>query len=1183
MDALVIYKRGCLVCGGEITDHRLRTIGICERCYNQNDNDLEKIFSQFISIERIKNLVHLKNETQKWIEAFRDLVGSDPWNTQIAWMKRVILGRSFSLVAPTGVGKTTFGIITAINLSRIGKKSLIIVPTTNLVDQVYEKISVMLKNDSSKVIMYSSKLTTKQKDEFKRRIAERDYDIVIVTSNMVKNLLFINSDLKFDFIFADDVDSILKKSKNIEYIVMLSGVSKEGVNTALEYIKHKFLLAVSKNDNNKYQEYLGRYKELQEEVLRIKNERNGIIVVSSATAKPRGARVKLFKELFDFEVGGRTEIVRNISNYYIHSDNYENELLKVVELIGDGGLIFVSTEDGVEYAEKISKLINSRTRFRSVVISSQKGAKELQKFKKGEVNILVGVSTYYGTLVRGIDIPDRIVYSVFLGVPKFKILVDPEKLNVSGYQIVKILSEVVDSIDNLQDKRKAESVIRRIRNNPNYEPFLKSGRELLAKILREDKYIQVLKSSQDVIFKNVDGKNYLIIPDINTYIQASGRTSRLYVGGMTRGISVVIESDSKLLDVSARRYKWIEDVEWKEFDRERVLDDLETAKKDREKLKLSFKGQVENEIKSMNKTVLIVVESPTKAKTISKLLGNPTERVIKGLSCYEVTTGNITFIITASKGHIFELTTDKEYLHGIRMVDDKPIPVYDAIKRSRSGKTFVGSEDKKVFKEGEEYTDRFEDIISLIELAKEVDEVLLASDPDTEGEKISFDIYSFLNVYVNFFGGSVKRMRFNEVTYNAIVKSIQNPDTVNFNLVEAQLLRRIQDRVIGFKLSDFLKESMKKKYHDNRNVSAGRVQSPVLGWIVNRYKEYNETKSSFVDITLSSDSVEVLNVSFEDDGNDIRLKEGDFVTPILIEEKELELIPPPPFTTDTILVQSNRLFKMSSDIVMSILQDLFEEGFITYHRTESTTVSSVGMSVAKDYLSSRDLLNFWSARSWEMEGAHECIRPTKSIDAQTLSQLISEGVISTSTLKRQHMMVYDLIFRRFISSQMKPVVVKNARYQLNLGGRVVDVSRNIEVVEEGWNKVGYLQVDKPLGVLSVKEIKRVKKPKVTLLSEGDVIQMMKERGIGRPSTYSKIISVLLERDYIILKNNKLIPLKKGIDAYELLRENYREFISEERTRLLEEMMDSVEKGDKDYLCAVREVLEEVEKISNTDS
>lgn len=1176
MESLVIYKRGCLVCGGEITDDRLRTVGICSRCYDKQDyENLDSIFIQFESSDRINSLLHLKNEVNKWIEIFKDLIGSPPWNTQVSWMKRVILGRSFSLVAPTGVGKTTFGIITAINFSRNGKKSLIIVPTTNLVHQVYEKISGMMKDNSSKVIMYSSKLTPKQKDEFKRKIVEGDYDIVVVTSSMVKNLISMSDHLKFDFIFADDIDSILKKSKNIEYIIMLSGVSKEDIDTTLNYIKHKFLLAVSKG-RDKYEDYLKRYKELQEDIERVKNKNKGIIVVSSATAKPKGVRVKLFRELFDFEVGGRTEIVRNISNYFILSDKYEDKLLEVINLLGDGGLVFVSTEDGVEYAEKVSEIINSKTRFKSAVVSSQKNSRGLERFKKGEINILVGVSTYYGTLVRGIDIPDRIVYSVFLGIPKFKVLIDPEKLNVSSYQIVKILSEIVDSIDSLQEKRRVESIIKRIRNNPNHEMHVRDGREILAKILKENKYIEILKSSQDIVFETIDNNNYLIIPDINTYIQASGRTSRLYVGGMTKGISVIIECDKKLLDVSARKYKWIEDVEWKEFDKEKVLEDLEIAKKDRERLKSSIRGQVESEIRNMNKTVLIIVESPTKAKTISKLLGNPTERVIRGLSCYEVTTGNVTFIITASKGHIFELTTDQEDFYGIRIVDGKPIPVYDAIKSSKSGKVFVGSEEKNVFRSSEEYVDRFEDIISLMELAKEVDEVLLASDPDTEGEKISFDIYSFLNVYMNFLGGSVKRMRFNEVTYGAITKSIQSPDSVNFNLVEAQLLRRIQDRVIGFGLSNVLMY----EHSYGRNVSAGRVQSPVLGWIVDRYKEYNEKKSLFIDIILSSNSGDKLSLSFEDDGSEISLREGDLVTPILVEEKEIEFMPPPPFTTDTILVQSNRLFKMSSDSVMSILQDLFEEGFITYHRTESTTVSSVGINVAKDYLSSRGLLEFWFARSWEEEGAHECIRPTRSIDAQTLSQLIHEGVISTSTIKKQHIMVYDLIFKRFISSQMKPVVVRNVKYRLNLGEKVVEISRNVEILEDGWNKVGYLQVDKPLDVLKVEKVTKVKKPKVALLSEGDVIQMMKEKGIGRPSTYSKIISILLKRGYVISKNNKLIPLKKGIEVYFSLKEKYREFISEERTRILEEMMDDVEKGSKDYFHAVKEVIEEVRNATS---
>ncbi|MCX8028723.1 MAG: reverse gyrase [Brevinematales bacterium] len=1188
MRAHSIYLRGCVSCGSEITDDRLISIGVCERCYkNGLDENIEKVFRQIGVSGNLSEILYVKDILEKWINNFKKAVNSEPWNTQISWMKRVILKRSFSLIAPTGVGKTTFGIMTSLNLYSEGKKSVIILPTTSLVNQVYEKLQGLSSTIgvSPRIVMYSSKITRKQKENFKKAIQKEDYDIVVITSSMIKNLFTIRENIKFDFIFADDVDALVKKSKNVEYVIMLSGLSKEDVEVTLEVIKLKFLLAVSRG-KERYENYLDNYNKLQERVLSIKNKEKGIIVVSSATAKPKGVRIKLFKELFDFEIGGKTEITRNINNYYIFSENYEQDLIKVLSIMGDGGIVFVTTEDGVEYAEKVSEIINSKTSLKSAVISSNKRDEVLKKFRKGEINILVGVSTYYGTLVRGIDIPDRIIYAVFLGIPRFKVVVDVNNLNLSGYTVMKILAELIDYIKDEKQKKKVQSLITKLKNNSKYEFIVNQVNELLRDLLSKDEYIDILKNSQDILFQSYNGRNYIVIPDMNTYLQASGRTSRLYIGGMTKGISIVIEKDNKLLEIVSRKYKWIEDSEWVKFEESRVLEDLKVAKEDREKLSLAIEGNVQSNIKQLNKTVLIIVESPTKAKTISRLLGNPTERIIKGLSCYETTTGSVTFIITASKGHMFELTMDNEDIYGIRIKEGIPLPVYDTIKRcSKCRKTFVSSENRCVYCGNDKFSDRIDDVRSLIELAKEVDEVLLASDPDTEGEKISYDIYSFLVPYLKFFNGKVRRMRFNEVTYYAINRSIQNPEEININLVESQLLRRVQDRIIGFGLSGILKDELN---HDN--ISAGRVQSPVLGWIIERFKQYNDSKTNFVEITLSTDlsesnskTTEEIVLSVEGNKKTLDIKVGDEVSVKIDEEKEIEILPLPPFTTDAILIQANRLYKMSSDMVMNILQDLFEEGLITYHRTDSTKVSLVGQQVAKEYLSIKNIKNLNVPRSWEEEGTHECIRPTKSIDAQTLYQLTTEGAISTSTIKRHHVLIYDLIFKRFISSQMKAVVVKNVTYSILVSDIELKVNRNVEVVDNGWNMMGYFQIDEPLpNSLKIKNVKSVKKPKVSLFSEGDIIQMMKDKGIGRPSTYSKIISTLLKRGYIISKNNRLIPMSKGFKVYEVLKSRYSDFISEDRTRSLEAIMDKVEKGQKDYFAALDEIIREAKDIIPED-
>jgi len=1175
MEVHSIYKKICINCGGEVDDYRALMGLPCKNCLpdplpkESNQIDLSNL------VGNISNIFKTKRKIEEISEIFRKGVGSAPWNVQASWIKRVILGRSFSLVAPTGVGKTTFGLIMSLALAKEGKKSVIILPTTNLVDQAYEKLKLFSRKTKIKanIQMYSSKIKEKEKKQFKESIKNGNYDIVIITSNMVKNLVSISENIRFDFIFADDVDSLLKQSKNIENVIMLAGVSREYIDKSLELIKTRFLLAVSR-DKEKKEENLTKYKEITEEIERFKEKDKGIIVLSSATAKPRGARVKLFKEIFNFEVGVKSEFSRNIGNYYLTTSNMEEDLVKSIETLGDGGLIFTSIEKGIEYAKFISDLINKKTNYKSRVISSlTESKKEIENFKKGNVNILVGVSTYYGSLIRGIDIPERIIYSIFVGFPKFRVPLNTENLKLSTYQIIKIISEILPYESDPKKKKNLESLLRRIRKSPTYQPLIEEGNNIVKTILEDEKYLNILQNSDDILIEIKEERKQILIPDLNTYIQGSGRCSRLYPGGMTRGISIIIDDNPKLIGIAAKRYQIIEETEWMELKKsqEKLLEDLKEAKEDREKLLKVLKGEVSNEIKLQNKTTLIIVESPTKAKTISKMFGTPTERIVKGLSCYEVTSGNITFIITSSKGHIFELTTDKEDIYGLRIIGNTPIPVYDTIKRcNKCGKTFVSSSNVCTYCGSENVNDRYKDLTSIIELAKEVDEVLISSDPDTEGEKIGFDILLSILPYMKILNGNVKRMRFNEVTYNAIRKAIENPTEINIKLVEAQLLRRIQDRLIGFGLSSILKDKFERD-----NISAGRAQSPVLGWIIERYKEYNQSKSTFCELELTSKQNEI-KLSIEGNKEEIKLKVGDKVNVKKVEEKEIDLEPLPPFTTDTILSYANRFFKMSSNDTMGILQELFEEGLITYHRTESTTVSLIGQKVAEEYISTKSK-ELFKPRNWASEGAHECIRPTKPIDRSTLEQMIYEGIIDEEITKR-HLLVYEAIFKRFMASQMKKSTIKNANYEINLNGKVISVSRNIEIIDPGWSTIGYLQIESKIEpILEVKSIKFVKKPKTFLLSESDIIQTMKEKGIGRPSTYSKIIQTILQRGYVISKNNKLIPTKLGIEVFKQLSYEFSDFISEERTSHIEKIMDEVEEGKKEYSSSLDEMFEEFNK------
>ncbi len=1197
-----IYKRLCINCGGEIDDYRASAGLPCSKCLpdtslgeiltstnsaNGSSNEALKNISsssketefdikKLLSISKpgnLREIFQMREKIEELSNIFKKAIGSSPWNIQISWIKRVILGRSFSLVAPTGVGKTTFGLITALALAKEGKKSIIILPTTNLVNQAYEKLKLFSEKTgiNANILRYSSKIKEKEKKEFRENIKSSNFDIVIITSSMVKNLLKISENLKFDFTFADDVDALLKQSKNIEHVIRLTGVPKEYIDKSLELIKTKFILAVSK-DTDKKGEYLNKYKEILEEIEKLRDSEKGVIVLSSATAKPRGARVKLFREIFNFEIGVKSEFSRNIGNYYIMTNNKENELIKLINKLGDGGLIFTPVEKGVDYAVYISNLINQETNYKSKVVSSlTESQKEIENFKKGKLNLLVGVATYYGSLVRGIDIPDRIIYTIFVNFPKFKVPIKTESLKLSPYQIIKILSEILPYEEDQKKKRQLESLIRRLKRNQTYQPIIEEGNNAVKTIIEDRKYLDILKNSDDILIEETENETLeIIIPDINTYIQGSGRCSRLYPGGMTRGISVVIEDNPKLMNMASKRHQLIEETEWfnLEESEEKLLEDIKKAKEVRENLRKVLQGEASPEIKLQNKTILIIVESPTKAKTISKMFGNPTERVIKGLNCYEVPFGNITLLVTASKGHIFELTTDKEDIFGLRFLNNTAIPVYDTIKRCpKCGKSFVSSSNVCIYCGNENINDRYKDLVSLIELAKEVDEVLISSDPDTEGEKIGFDISLSVLPYLKVLNGNVKRMRFNEVTYSAIRKAIESPTDINKKLVEAQLLRRIQDRLIGFGLSNVLQEKF-----DKENLSAGRAQSPVLGWIIERYREYNNLKSTFCELELSSNG-KSLKVSIEAKREEINLKIGDKVNVKKVEEKELELEPLPPFTTDTILSFANKYYKMPSNETMEILQELFEEGLITYHRTESTTVSLTGQKVAEEYLSMK-AKELFQPRSWTSEGAHECIRPTKPIDRNTLEQMIYEGLIDENITKR-HLLIYEAIFKRFIASQMKKSILKNISYEIDLNGKLLSTSRNVKIIEPGWTTIGYIQIEEELDEkLEVKSIKFVQKPKTFLFSESDIIQLMKEKGIGRPSTYAKIIQTLLQRRYIISKNNKLIPTSLGIQVFEQLSKDFGDFISEERTQYIEKMMNDVEEGKKEYFPSLSELIEE---------
>jgi reverse gyrase len=237
------------------------------------------------------------------------------------------------------------------------------------------------------------------------------------------------------------------------------------------------------------------------------------------------------------------------------------------------------------------------------------------------------------------------------------------------------------------------------------------------------------------------------------------------------------------------------------------------------------------------------------------------------------------------------------------------------------------------------------------------------------------------------------------------------------------------------------------------------------------------------------------------------------------------------------------------------------------------------MRVAREYLKLNNMEDYLKNREYFMEGAHECIRPTKPMDTEELIEFLKENNIK---LTKNHIKVYDLIFRRFIASQMKEAVVEYEEiYIKDLDEKVEGY---VDIKFDGWSRIYNLKLKKlpkiEKSTLKVLDKKLRKIPKVPLYDEGEVVKLMKERGIGRPSTYAQIIKKLLDRGYVIKSKgkNKLIPTKLGIEVYNYLISNYPHLISEERTRELEEIMDKIENGEVDYLEVLKALHEEILSI-----
>jgi reverse gyrase len=266
---------------------------------------------------------------------------------------------------------------------------------------------------------------------------------------------------------------------------------------------------------------------------------------------------------------------------------------------------------------------------------------------------------------------------------------------------------------------------------------------------------------------------------------------------------------------------------------------------------------------------------------------------------------------------------------------------------------------------------------------------------------------------------------------------------------------------------------------------------------------------------------------------------------------------------------------------MGLAQTLFESGLITYHRTDSATVSTTGIDVARRYIEENHP-GLFKPREYRSEGAHECIRPTKPLNLKQLRFYLSSGVLRIpQKLSADHLKLYDMIFRRFIASQMSEARILTQEFTLKINGVEARQSRIVKVIEQGFLAVNpTIKVDEEVseGEYKVVRLRVRREPTVRPYREGDLIALMKERGIGRPSTYSKIIDILLRRRYIIENNKAIVSTRLGKAVYDYLTVNFGSLVSEDLTRNLEVTIDAIENGQVQYQEVLKLIEDEIRNI-----
>ncbi len=555
---------------------------------------------------------------------------------------------------------------------------------------------------------------------------------------------------------------------------------------------------------------------------------------------------------------------------------------------------------------------------------------------------------------------------------------------------------------------------------------------------------------------------------------------------------------------------------------------------------------------------LIIVESPTKAKTFNRILKE------KGK--------NKDYYVYATMGHIRDLPPSNisvDYTHDFK-------PKYQIIKNKQNIVT------------------------ELKNLAKKNKEIIFATDPDREGESISYHAAFILGYIEENWpeikvknGADCKRIVFHEITPQALEEALSHPETIRFNLVQAQQARRILDRLVGYELSPLLWKKMGKNW-----LSAGRVQTVALRLIVEREKEINKfTQEDYYKIfgifkngeelkaklskkddvpyeqkfkidlftgeytytktTITKDNLDNLTTDIKTDSFSIEQ----------VKETVQNRLPPPPFTTSLLQQEAFQKHAFSSKMTMKLAQDLYEQGLISYHRTDSFNLSEQFLLKAKKFITKEFGAEYalesprsYKTKSKMAQEAHEAIRPTN------LEKKADE--IENDTLTQNHKRIYKLIYDRAVATQMKEAKVKTIA--ITITGKkgykfVTDMQKvlfdgflrvlNPEFVEKNQGSTIMKEGD-PINLMSLESVESKSKPPPRF-NEASIIKTLEEKGIGRPSTYAPIISLIQDKNYVEKENRYFIPTHLGTAISDYLSASFPDIFNLDFTAGMEQNLDNV--------------------------